>query len=295
MRRAYGWTTKGDVVDDEAAILRSAAADIIGGASVTSIVTRLNDDQVPTASGKTWSIVVLSRMLRNPRMTGRRATDDGTLVATDVTPILDVDTWDQVRAILTDDDRSKYARRARRKDITTGVFVCGVCGLTAHPRSDRRGPDALRPDCGHVHITLDIATRELTERILARITTPAWLSALGDAMDNGRGHYEQQVADAEHRMEVLARTFGAGDEDAAAFEAGVAAARRVRDRAVESLSVLEATSSLPSLTDVEVVKWWAARATVDDQRAVVSTMVERVEILPLKQVTDRDRLRIHWR
>lgn len=293
MSRAYGWTTTGQIVDDEADVLRSAASDIIGGATVTSIVNRLNDDGIPTATGKPWSIVVLGRMLRNPRMIGRRDVD-GVLIDTGIDPVLDEETWRKVVDVLTDDDRSKYARRTRRKDITTGVFVCGVCGRTAHPRPDRRGPDALRPDCGHVHLNLDIASRELTERILARITTPAWLTAIGDAITLGADHYRQQVDDADHRMKVLAATFGAGDADQAALDAGVTAARQRRDTAVKALAVLEATAEIPVLTDVEVVKWWAARATVADQRAVVAMLVEKVEILPAKQAVDGDRLRVHW-
>lgn len=293
MNRAYGWTTTGQIVDDEAAVIRSAAADLIDGASINSIVNRLNDDQVPTSSGKPWSIVVLRRMLRNPRMTGRRD-DDGTLVDNpNVDPILDVDTWDQVGAILTDGDRAKYAPGRRTTRLATGFFRCAVCGDKAYGRADRDS-EALRTECGHAQISVHIAEQELAERVLARITTGPWLEKITAAVEAGTDEHRKMIAAATERMTVLAEVFGDGETDRAALEAGLASARAVKAEAESALAVAQALD-VQAVTDVEIVTWWGVRATLGEQRALVGVVVDHVGILPLRDAVDGDRLQIQWR
>lgn len=292
--RAYGWTTQGQIIDTEAEVLRAAADDITDGQSFASVVADLNDRGIPTVSGKRWAISPLARILRSPRIIGKQDVD-GTLVDhPKAAPILDPDVWEKVVAILDDEDRKKYTRHTRRQHLSSGFFRCGVCGQPAYVAVSRTKSSVLRANCDHVSVDAAAAEAELSERVLSRITTSAWIDALTEAARRGREHYRAQAREAEQRMVVLAETFGEGAAERAAFEAGVAAAQAARDEASATVALLEASDELPGFTDREVVEWWATRARLEDQRSVISTVVDYVEVMPLKAVTARDRYVFHW-
>lgn len=82
----------------------------------------------------------------------------------------------------------------------------------------------------------------------------------------------------------------------AAFEAGVAAAREVRAEAESSLALIDVVDRFPSLTDEDVVQWWADESTpLEDRRALIASVIDHVDILPLRESSDRDRFVVHWR
>ena len=294
MSRPYGWTAAGHVIDTEAAILRDTAATIAAGGSFASAVADLNARGIPTSTGKGWAIPTLTRTLRNPRIIGKMDVDGQLVAHPKSAPILDEETWTKIVEILDDDTRQKHTRRTRRKHLATGFFRCEVCGDHCYVTTLERRPPELRGNCGHSSVDLAIAETELTERVLSRITTKPWLDALTDATNLGADYYRTLIADFDRRMIILAETFGAGDTDTAALESGVAAARAVRSDAVGKLALVEAMGGLPAVTDREVVEWWATRASLDDQRTVLATVVDWVGLLPVKDVSDRERFVFHW-
>lgn len=291
MSRAYGWDSSGQIIEEEAAVLRRIAADLVDGRSFSSIVAQLNADQVPTATGSEWAITSLTRRLRNPRMIGKREVDGILVDHPKVEGILDVASWEHIVDLLSDTDRQKHTRKSARKHLLTGFCRCSVCGSPAYP-----GSSGVIRGCDHVQIFTDVAEQEITEQLLARITSPAWLTAVGDLIDRDPAHYREVIGMADDRIVTLAETFGGGHGvDETALAAGVAAAREVRDGAVSTLALIEATKTLPALTDEAVVRWWADEDTpVEDRRTVLGSVVDHVEILPLKASSDRERLVVHW-
>jgi len=60
-----------ELVEEEADVLRKAAEEYADGISLNSIVAKLNEDGVPSATGGIWHNGSLLRLLTDPRITGR--------------------------------------------------------------------------------------------------------------------------------------------------------------------------------------------------------------------------------
>jgi site-specific DNA recombinase len=60
-----------ELVEDEAEVLRKAAEEYAEGVPLNSIVAKLNEDGIPSATGGIWHNGSLLRLLTDPRITGR--------------------------------------------------------------------------------------------------------------------------------------------------------------------------------------------------------------------------------
>ena len=60
-----------ELVEEEADVLRQAAEEYADGVSLNSIVAKLNEDGIPSATGGIWHNGSLLRLLTDPRITGR--------------------------------------------------------------------------------------------------------------------------------------------------------------------------------------------------------------------------------
>ncbi|WP_265934599.1 recombinase family protein [Actinacidiphila bryophytorum] len=73
-RMAYGWICKGPDKDKllhtEAAIVRDIFSGCLNGETAYSLATDLNLRQVPPPEARTWSSIMVNKMLRNPRYAG---------------------------------------------------------------------------------------------------------------------------------------------------------------------------------------------------------------------------------
>ena len=82
------------------AAVREAFADVIHGASLKAIARRWNEAQALTTAGNLWTHGTVRGVLKNARYAGLR-TYRGEIVGPAVWPALvDVDTFEAVRAIL---------------------------------------------------------------------------------------------------------------------------------------------------------------------------------------------------
>ncbi len=166
-RRAYGWTADdSELIDPEAAELRRVAREIDAGKSRKQIVRELNDRSEPTSSGNEWSVTALSRMLKNPRMIGRKADSLGRPIMQGpmiyppvfVTPD-EVALWKRVRAKLTD-PKLKQAKQTAAS-LLSDHAVCGLCRNGMYPsRPKRRRPRYachVSSGCGRMSIQAHLA------------------------------------------------------------------------------------------------------------------------------------------
>ncbi|WP_298440653.1 recombinase family protein [Gordonia sp. (in: high G+C Gram-positive bacteria)] len=290
MSRAYGWDPDGHIIEAEAAILRAAAADVADGRPVTQIVRDLNERGVVTAQGNRWSVPSLTRILRGHRMTGRgvdRRTGDP-IDRPDVDAILTIDEHARVLAVLEDPERKKSAPK-RQTSPLAGIVQCGREG----GEMERRGESFRCRACGS-SVQAEAAEAEVAAQVLARICSPLWRAALAGALSDGEDGYREEIRAVEHRIIVLAEEFGGGACDEAALTAGVAAAKRVRERAEYRLALVSSAAALDGLSDEGLVQWWAA-ASPADRRALVRIVVDRVEVLPVDVAEGTDRIVCRWR
>lgn len=128
--RPFGYTQDGTIREDEAAVIRQAAADVLAGVSMRAIARRLNEDGIPSSRGAKWNGARLRRMLCNPRYAGLR-TYHGKVVGPGNWPaILDADDHHGLVAILSDTSRITGTVSYERKYVGTRRYVCGHRGCT---------------------------------------------------------------------------------------------------------------------------------------------------------------------
>ena len=276
MSRAFGWNRDGTVNADEAETVRRIADWIADGGATKTLATQLNDEGLRTATGKPWTVQVINRALKNPRMIGHRLKDGRLIVDDTVDPILDRTQWDKVVEHLTSPDRDRFIAPKLRQWLLAGKLVCGHCGSAMWLSNG-----AARSECG-ASISQAAVERDVAEYVLATITSPAWLTAVAAARDRGPDHYRETIAMADDRMRTLAEVFGAGDSEEVALMAGVEAARRVRGEAERELATLDAVGAVDALTDVEIVSWWEGAAEVQ-RRAVIDVVVGRIVVAPAEK------------
>lgn len=302
--RAYGWTTQGKLVPDEAAELRTMAQRVADGDPIKHIVADLTDRGIQTVTGRPWSHRTVTRAVQNPRVVGLRERDGALVPDPDVEAALDVETWERIRERMTSPDRQKFTPAARRAGadpadavdlaLLTGIIVCAQCGGPMYTLGDDYACGA--DNCGRTFIRRAMADADVVEQVLAVITSGPWLQAMNEVAETGADHYRRQLVDTDRRIVRLAAEFGGGAHEEA-FDAGLDEARRVQREATGSLALLEATGSVTEFTDEGIVEWWAEVASPESKRAVVHAVVSRVTVLSRKAAAeaDVDRIAVEWR
>ncbi len=135
-RRAYGWQSaydadsgrRRDVIDPaEAAVVRRIADQIIAGESLRNVTKMLNDDGVPSPTGKPWAKGMVRHVVLRERNAGLRV-HRGQVVGDGAwQPILDRGRYEQAVAVL-GDPRRRTSTGSAAVHLLSGLARCGVCG-----------------------------------------------------------------------------------------------------------------------------------------------------------------------
>ena len=133
-RALFGYTTTGEVVPAEAEIVTDIFTRFYGGESLRSLVRLLDDQKVPTRSGRPWNTRTVRDMLTNCRYAGwavyqrEIATDrDGNPVRGHWEPLVDEDTFDVVQAKLSDPARKTNRVGTDRRYLGSSLYLCAEC------------------------------------------------------------------------------------------------------------------------------------------------------------------------
>lgn len=145
--RLTGYTSRGEVVPDEAELVRRIFKLFHAGESLRGIARTLTDEGLTARSGKPWNPTSVHGILANPRYCGRsiynrlatetdarKARRNGEVAeALAVTrgtweALVSEDVFDAVQAILTDPRRITNRVGTDRKHLGSGLFLCDVCG-----------------------------------------------------------------------------------------------------------------------------------------------------------------------
>lgn len=200
-RRPFGWNQdKRTINEPEAKLIKETAQRILKGAPLSAIVNDWNDRGVTTPLGNKWTNQTVKTVFRNPRICGYRSrnvreinpqtgkesfrveivvNEAGEPVIGQFDPILTVDEWDAVTAII-----GNHAIAGRGKNtrtyLLTGTLRCGKedCGarlraLKAHP-SRVKDPTRFYYTCeaknkGGCGGGVSIPGRELDEWVTAAV------------------------------------------------------------------------------------------------------------------------------
>lgn len=283
--RAYGLTAdRTDLVAAEAQVLREAAAAILGGASWTSTVDRLNAEGARSTAGRQWTIGSIRRVLTSPHVAGLRSYR-GAIVGPATWPaVIERGDWERLR---TKAAARKRGRPPSDRHLLTGLVWCGRCdpprAMWANGSNDRfayRCPPAMMTTgrgCGlsiaadplerlvaeMIFVAIDEGT--LAERIAARRRThkaapdleriEAELDALADDLGNERISRREWL----RAREPLVRRRDEAQAARAAAEAAV-------DSGLDELR--------PGLRE-----HWPGYS-IERQRRIVAAVFERLTILP---------------
>ena len=137
--RPYGHTMdRRRLVDKEAKMLLQAAKAVDQGKAVGAIAAEWTKRGIPTVEGGTvWHHKVLTRILVDARMIGKREYDGALIDIEYMPPILPEELWRGVRRKLLENRPKRGPGESRE---LTNIAHCGVCGLPLTSQLDKGGP-----------------------------------------------------------------------------------------------------------------------------------------------------------
>lgn len=126
--RLTGYTPQGEVVPDEAELVRRVFKMFVAGETLRSISRALTDENVATRTGRPWNPSSIRGILTNPRYAGRAIYQGKTTGQQgNWEPLVSGDVFDVTQARLTDPRRVTNREGTDRKHLGSGLYLCAVC------------------------------------------------------------------------------------------------------------------------------------------------------------------------
>jgi len=191
-------------------LIVEAANRILAGDSLRGILIDWNGRGVRTSTGKMFHNYTIRQVLLSPRIAGYRV-HHGTLYPGQWEPIIPLEKWQAVRAILTDPARKTNLGGGTPRYLLTGLVKCGQCGRrmwgTKRVNYGKEQPASYfcRPypgtgSCGAVRRSMTKVDELITEALFQAVEADALdhvsRSVHSDSNDPSRELYEQLAHDA---------------------------------------------------------------------------------------------------
>lgn len=136
--RLTGYTTRGEIIEHEAAIVREVFERFAAGDSLRSITAWLEATGVQTRHGGKWNPSSVRTILTNQRYAGRAIYQGkATGKSGEWTPIVDDDTFTLVQSRLAD-PRRRTQQGTDRKHLGSSLYRCGTCDAKVRAWSSNR-------------------------------------------------------------------------------------------------------------------------------------------------------------
>lgn len=207
--RLTGYTAKGEVVADEAAVVRQIFTMFYDGDSLKGIARALSDDGVSTRHGKPWNPSSVRDILTNPRYAGRVIYDRQVLdgVRGNWEPLVTDEVFDVVQARLDDPKRKTSRTGTDRRHLGSGLYRCADCG---EPLSGWSG-GRYRCKAAHVNrargqvdgYVLDVITERLAREDIADVLRPVEQSIAPLLDEAKRLRARLAAVDAEYDADII--------------------------------------------------------------------------------------------
>lgn len=310
-RRAFAYEADGMTIrESEATIIKEMAGRVLAGESLRSLAADLNARGITGTFGGAWTGASVRDVLVKARVAGL-VEHDGQIVGPALWPaVLDMDTWQAVRAILTAPGRSRPKQGARRW-LGSGLYLCGLamCDLSVRITSTRNGP-GLPPRfnyrCSgrsvHVSRAADHVDDLVTDTVIERLSRPDAVKLLRPKtplVDITALHTEANAIRA--RMDELASLYAKGVVNASQLSTGTEELEAAVKAVDARIAAATSSSPLAGLAgEPDVAAMWPG-LSLDRKRAVVDMLVT-VTILPGKRgrkpngaYFDPESVRITWK
>ncbi len=201
----------------QAAVIRRMADAVAAGGSIHGIARDLDAEGVPAPEGGRWVPSKVNALLKRARNAGLRVHHAEVVGEGAWEPILEVEQWQKLMAILEDPSRAQNGGGVSGPKSTTllsGIMRCGVCDKPV-VRAANRGLLSYRCPSGHLYRSLVkadeyvsevvlrlVVSSELAELVLSPGQRDEMASARAEAqglralMDQAADQYADEVIDA---------------------------------------------------------------------------------------------------
>lgn len=207
--RRYGYEPDGVTVrEDEAEVIRLAAARVLAGESATSICKDFDAQCILPVRATSWSSRALIDILTSPRIAGLRVHRGEVVGKAAWPPIVDQDTHEALVAELR--TRSRGAGKPALRHWCNGLLWCGRCGHYLSAGYVRAGVhrywcNPKRGGCGRVAISSQVEG-EVESQVLAYLTRPDVLNTLAHGRSESSAEDTRAaVAEDEAQLRTLSR------------------------------------------------------------------------------------------
>lgn len=277
--RPYGYEKDGVTIrESEAQFVRMAVDDLLAGVSLRQVTKRLHESGARTATGKVWVSPHLRLVLLSSRIAGIASYHGAEVGKAEWPGLVDEQSWRAMKAILEDPRRRTNGVGPTPRNLLSGVMVCGKCGKKCRVSSgNRRRVDGsvrkqYRCPQGHVTRLKDPTEAWVVENVLALLEQQGVRASSDKRSD---ANLSREAESLRGRLNELAESFAAGELTREQLVAGTA---KVRERLAEVEAQLAQSSTRPavSVLDGENPREAWAKATIGQQRAIVSELVEVV-------------------
>ena len=304
--RAYGYDSTGLlIVESEAEIVREAVRRALAGESVRGICNDLNERQVTTSTGGSWSPQTLRRMLMSGRISGQREHKREIVGEASWPGIISRSDGERLRALLGDPDRR--TNKTARRYLLVRLLKCGQCGeyLVSAPRADgtrrygcRKG--AGFSGCGKTFINAEPLEQFLVYAMLGRLDTRELAYAVAQRQNEPDAERWQQEADeAIARRDELSLAYGNGEITMLEWRTAREPIEQRLTTARKQLARATHTTALDGLIGeaAALEQTWDS-LDLSRQRAILSAVLDHVVVGPARRGYngfDESRLRPVWR
>jgi site-specific DNA recombinase len=282
--RPFGWRADKKQLDPfESELIRQAALDILAGKGTSTITREWNQAGITSPRGAVWSKQVVHRLMLSPRLAGFRvyrgemALDaSGSPVRGLHEPVLSVETWERVKAVLTDPARSgPHVHMGGRKYLLSGIIRCAIClhlmNGNANPRNKSFFYACHHNTCGKVSISGPRTDELITELVVG------YLSERRVEPQAEPWPYEAELSSVTERIAELMTAYASGQLSGQVVFATVEQlekqARGLRDD--HSTWIRKQARSVPA----DVVEAWPGLA-LEQQRAVIQNLMQSIVVGP---------------
>ena len=296
--RPFGFLADGITHNEpEAQAIRSAADMVLRGASLGDVVRAWTDAEITPVTGGRWSRNVVKRALTRPRVAGlveHRGEIVGQIGGSDgeYQPILDQQTWERVRAAISDRSNLVRARFRGREHLLGGFLTCGVCAspMKISARRDENG--AVRADsfvscikenggCGSVKRNLRLLEKYVIFRVELRLAAIHDDDAVSETdQERATLQAEREEVDAEIRR-LRDRYTSESDVDVDDYLFAVQLLRKKQRDLAARLGDLDQVI-VRQRADDPLVEW--QDGDLEARRDILADLVETIVVEPIGKV-----------
>jgi DNA invertase Pin-like site-specific DNA recombinase len=294
--RPYGYKDDRKRIEPaEARVIREATTRVLAGESLRSVCADFDARRIPTATGGTWKIQTLRRILLSARISGQREYHGEIVAPGEWKAIITPAETLRLRAMF--NDPSRRQSRTPRRYLLTGLVRCGLCGvpLIARPRADDRrcyvcatGPGYA--GCGKIRVVADQLEDLITEAAIRSLDNPELAETLAHpehATDDDAALLAETAAD-EALLQELAHAYA---QRAFTLPEWLTARTEIEARitaAKKRLSFHDGRSALDGYVgNAKALRAKWGSLPIDRRRAVIAALIDRVVIGPGRRGLNR--------